>query len=485
MLTLFEWKIGIRKEFTLNIKPFLGENFLLGNTFACKLFHQYASKMPIFDYHNHLSAKEIFDRRKYANITELWLECDHYKWRAMRAVGIDEHFITGNATDFEKFEKWAYTVQRIPLNPLYHWVHLELQRYFDIDTPLCSQTAQEIWRACNAKLSGENYSALGLLEKMQVKALCTTDEPFDNLQWHTKLQQDKNCSVQVLPTFRPDALIHIDNDNFLSGVKALEKSENTRISSLEQLKAALVSSIMRFKQAGCLVADLGFLRFEYARLGNAANIFEKALKGQSLSPSQAVEYKGEIMRFFASQFAKNGLVMQLHMGTLRNNNKNMLQKLGVNTGYDSVGETTNPVLLSSFLDDLEMQSALPKTILYCLNPNDNTMLATMALNFAKAGTGGYVQFGASWWFQDHVRGIKNQLDELFETGLISVFIGMLTDSRSFTSFTRHEYFRRILCNKLGEAVEAGEYPPDFEMLGQMVQDICFNNAVQYFGLRGK
>jgi glucuronate isomerase len=441
--------------------------------------------MPIFDYHNHLSPKEIFERAEYGNITRLWLDGDHYKWRAMRVSGVDESYITGDAPDYDKFIRWAETVERIPGNPLYHWTHMELQRYFGVYSPLNVNNAPAIWQTCNEQLRRPGYDAVSLLERVKVKGLCTTDAPSDTLEWHAKIRGDDSIPFKVLPTFRPDRVLHIDDvDVFAEEIKTLGKRFNIAIDGIDGVKKALTASIAFFKANGCVLSDHGFIDFVYAaNAENAEKAFDKALSGETPDSYEIAAYKGEILRFLGAEYVKNGIAMQLHLGALRDNNTVMLNKLGANTGFDSVGAPTSPRALSSFLDDLNKVKSLPKTILYCLNPSDNAVLSTMAVNFAAAGVFGKVQFGSAWWFLDNIRGISAQIDELLETGLMAASIGMLTDSRSFTSFSRHEYFRRILCDKLGRIIEDGEYPPDFETMGRMVQNVCYNNAVEYFGVK--
>lgn len=465
------------------MKGFMDAEFLLHSETACRLFFNYAQGMPIFDFHNHLDAREICKRRRYQNITQAWLSGDHYKWRAMRAAGVGESFITGGADDYDKFLKWAATVEKLPGNPLYHWTHLELQRYFDISGPLTVKSAPAIWEACNERLRQDGFDAYGLLKRMKVEALCTTDEPFDTLEWHRKIRQDATMDIKILPAFRPDRLLHVEDAGFKDAVALMEKRFGVPVVSLDGLKEALCRAVAHFRQAGCLLSDHGLTHFTYARGGDADAVLKKALAGGVPTRSEATVYKGELLRFLSARYAENGMAMQLHLGALRNNNTPVYQKLGPNAGCDSVGAPTDPAQLSAFLDDLVTAGTLPNTVLYCLNPGDNTMMSTMALNYACGGTPGKVQFGSAWWFNDHVRGIENQIDELLETGLLSSFAGMVTDSRSFTSFVRHEYFRRILCDKLGTIVENGEYPNDPDALGGMVRDICFHNAAGFFGLK--
>lgn len=460
---------------------FMGENFLLDNDPARILFFEHARDMPIFDYHNHLSPRDIYRRRRYDNLAQLWLEEDHYKWRAMRAVGIDEFYITGAAPEYEKYLKWAHTVERLPGNPLYHWTHLELRRYFGIEEPLGPDSAPGIWERCGEMLQQPGYDALGLLQAKKVVALCTTDDPADSLEWHQKIAQAPQ-GVQVQPTFRPDRFLHPDKPAFPAAVEALSRRFGRQIANLAELKETLRLAMDTFQAAGCLSSDQAFVQFVYARGGNPDGIFEAAMNAKALTGEEIAAYSSDLLRFLAGEYARRGIVMQLRFGTLRNNNTPMMRTWGPDGGFDSVGECTRPAHLAAFLDDMVTQSALPRSVLYCLNPGDNPVFSTMAVNFASGEVPGKVQFGNAWWFADNVRGISNQLSELMETGLLSGFIGMLTDSRSFTSFSRHEFFRRILCNILGGMIHRGEYPKNYDKMGQMVRDICFHNAARYFCL---
>lgn len=465
------------------MKTFIGEDFLIYNESGCKLFHEYAKQMPICDYHNHLVPAEIYNKARFENITEAWLAHDHYKWRAMRNNGVDEFYVTGDADAYAKFEKWAWTVERLPGSPLYHWTHLELQRYFDVYTPLSSATAAEIWQACNEKLQQPDCNAYTLLKHVDVRSLCTTDDPFDTLEFHQAIGADDSLDIKVLPSYRPDKVLHIENNAlFVQSVAKMGVRYDMEIATLADLKQAMAKSVAFFAQVGCKVSDHGFIKFYYANQAGADAVFAKAMAGEALTEAEIAIYKGDLLRYLAGEYIKNGMAMQLHLGALRAVNKKMTRQIGVDSGLDSVGEITDPALLGAFLNDLHEADTLPNTVLYCLNSNDNTMMSTMAGNFFDGKTPGKVQFGSAWWFADHVRGINAQLDEMLESGLISTFVGMLTDSRSFTSFTRHEFFRRILCNKLGEIMENGEYPADFEAMGKIVQDICYNNAVNFFGL---
>ena len=457
--------------------PFMDGEFLLTTETGRKLFHGYAEACPIIDYHNHLPAKDIFECRRCENLTQLWLEADHYKWRAMRVCGVPEYYVTGNAPEKEKFLKFAEIMPRLIGAPVYHWAHMELQRYFGITTPLTAATAEEIWDKTVEILKGEGFDAVSLLEKQKVKVLCTTDDPVDDLFWHRAIRDDGSFPFQVLPSFRPDRFLHIDQGNFLPAVAQLEETYGA-ITDWESLKGALGKSLDFFAASGCKVTDHGFLHFRYGR-GDAEPVVEKALKGETLTEAEVADYQGALLRFLAGEYEKRGLVMQLHLGPIRNNSPKLMAAFGADAGGDSIGESTDPFLLGAFLSDLEGAEAMPKTILYNLNPCDSGMMATMAVNFAADGA--KVQYGAAWWLLDHLRGISDQIDQLMETGLLSGSVGMLTDSRSFTSFPRHEYFRRILCRKLGELVEQGLYPADEEALGALVEDVCWRNAVSYFG----
>lgn len=457
------------------MKTFMNENFLLTNETAVKLFREHAQACPIIDYHNHLSPEDIFNRRKYENLTQLWLEGDHYKWRCMRVCGVPEEFVTGNASEWDKFYHFAEIMPRLIGSPVYHWAHLELQRYFGIHTPLTGATAKEIWDQTSAMLQGDGFDTVSLLDKMQVKVLCTTDDPADSLEWHEKLAGE-GLPFQTLPSFRPDRFLHIDQAPWKTALKQLGDRYG-EVSDWDSLLEALRKALDFFCSVGCKVTDHGFIRFRYGT-GDAKAVMAKALTGVALNEEEISAYQGALLRFLAEEYYSRKLVMQLHLGPIRNNSPKLFSSFGADAGGDSIGSSTDPFLLSAFLGDLEREKKLPKTILYNLNPVDTAMLSTMAVNFASDGA--RVQYGAAWWLLDHIRGINDQIDQLMETGLLSGSVGMLTDSRAFTSFVRHEYFRRILCNKLGSMVEQGEYPCDIDVLGTLVEDVCWKNAVRYF-----
>lgn len=464
------------------MKKFMDRDFLLSSVAAQDLFFGYAEKCPIIDYHNHLSAKEIFEHRTYENITQLWLEADHYKWRCMRANGVPEKFVTGDASDWEKFFEFAKIMPKLIGSPVYHWAHLELQRYFGIDVPLCESSAKQIWDQASAMLQGPGFDAVSLLDKAFAKILCTTDDPADSLEWHLKLAAEEDLPFKVLPSFRPDRFLHIDQPAWRNALKQLGEKYGV-ICDWESLKSALRKSLDFFLSAGCKVTDHGFIHFRYAE-GDAAVVMKKALEGDILTETEIAVYQGELLRFLGKEYSDRNMAMQLHLGPIRNNSPELVKVFGADAGGDSVGATTDPFALSAFLGGLEKENALPKTILYNLNPADSAMLSTMAVNFAADGA--KVQYGAAWWLHDHIRGISEQLDQLMETGTLAASVGMLTDSRSFTSFARHEYYRRILCDKIGALVESGQYPYDMEVLGSMVEDICWKNADKYFefGVQG-
>jgi len=464
------------------MQPFIGKDFLLKSETAKTLFHQYAADMPIFDYHNHLEAEEIYNKKQYENLTQLWLTGDHYKWRVMRMMGIDEKYITGDAADYDKFMKWAYTVRRLPGSPLYHWVHLELQRYFDISLPLNENTAEEIWNLTVERLKAGDINARSLLESQKVKALCTTNDPYEDLQWHKKLREDSSNTIKVLPCFRPDKLLHVEQPIWKGSIAKMEERYKVKIDTWESFCNALSLSLDFFAEEGCLMSDHGFIHFNLKRGENAAEIFTKALNDTQLSKDEIAIFKGELMYFLGKAYHKRSFAMQMHLGALRNTNSGMFKKIGPDTGFDSVGAATSPKTLASYLNRLARKDNLPPTIFYCLNPNDSLMMATMAPNFASADMPAKIQVGTPWWHSDTLRGIQNQLTDIMETGQLFGSTGMLTDSRSFTSFCRHEYYRRILCNMLGKLVEEGGYENDIAFLGEIVQNICYNNAVRYFHL---
>lgn len=465
------------------MKKFIDEDFLLQNVTAQKLYHEFAKEMPIIDYHNHLSPEQIARDVNFENLTQLSLYDDHYKWRAMRTNGVDEKYITGNATDYEKFGKWAATVPYTLRNPLYHWTHLELQRYFNIDTLLSPATAKEIYDECSAKLKMPAFSVKNLLRKMNVKVLCTTDDPTDSLDHHRKIKAD-GFEIKVLPAFRPDKAMNVDDvAGFNSYVNKLQEVSGILIATWSEYLQALKTRHDFFAEIGCTISDHGLEQLYAVDYTDAEikNIFRKLTAGESISQPENIKFKSAMLVQFALWDNEKNWVQQYHLGALRNNNTRMLKTLGADTGWDSIGDFSQAKQLSKFLNRLDNTNQLAKTILYNLNPADNELLATMTGNFNDGTVAGKIQFGASWWFLDQKDGITKQLNTLSNMGLLSKFIGMLTDSRSFMSYPRHEYFRRILCNILGEEMENGELPDDINLIGRLIQDICYNNAKDYFG----
>lgn len=481
----------------MQIKNIINDSFLLQNDTAYKLYHEHAAKMPIIDYHNHLNPQEIYEDRMYENMTAVWLGGDHYKWRAMRAMGYPEELVTGrnnseSELDYERFAAYADTVQNSFGNPLYHWTHLELKRYFDIDDALSPDSCEDIWNRCNALLQKKEYSTRNLLRMQKVKVLCTTDDPVDDLKWH-KLIKEEVEDISVRPSFRPGGVLDIEKDTFNSYINKLSEVSGVDITDVDSLLEALEKRLKYFIENGCRVTDHSLESDFYRAIDRdeANRIFRKRRDDSSdldgcpvcsLSSDEAAGFKGYILGELGKLYAKEGLAMQLHIGAIRNNSDRMFKILGADTGYDSINDFNYAPQLSGLLNSMDREDLLPRTILYYLNPKDAAMLMTMAGNYQgnREGIKGKVQLGSAWWFNDHKTGMEQQLQALSDMGLISTFVGMLTDSRSFLSFPRHEYFRRILCNMVGSAVERGEYPCDMEFLGKMIEDICYNNAVNYF-----
>ena len=465
------------------MRPFLDKDFLLTTDTAGRLFHEVAETLPVLDYHCHIDAMEIAQDRQFSNITQVWLGGDHYKWRLMRSCGVPEFYITGDAPDREKFLRWADCLETAIGNPLYHWSHLELQRYFGYTGHLCHQTAGEVWELCNRKLAGSALSARGLILQSHVTLLCTTDDPADSLEWHKKLREDASFPVQVLPSFRPDKALHLEKPEFPVYLEKLSNASGIPVSSFAQLKKALKNRIDFFESLGCRVADQGLDVVAYAPVSDiqAEEIFQKRLAGVALTPLEIARYKTAFLLFAGEEYRKRKWVMQLHYGCKRDNNSVLYEKLGADTGFDCIYVQNSSAALADFLDALNRRGALPKTILYSLNPNDNAAIGTLIGCFQNEETVGKIQQGSAWWFNDHKTGIQEQLTSLANLGNLAGFVGMLTDSRSFLSYTRHEYFRRILCELLGGWVENGEFPKDFSLLERIVKNICYNNAVRYFG----
>ncbi len=464
------------------MKKFLDNNFLLNNEVAVKLYHDYAKDMPIYDYHCHLSPEEIAGNKSYRNITELWLGGDHYKWRAMRSNGVNEEYITGAASDYDKFKAFAGTMPYCLGNPLYHWSHLELKRYFGIDLLLNEETADEIWESCNEMLKTKEFTAKELIKRSNVKVIFTTDDAIDTLEHHKRIREDKDFGVKVLPALRPDKGLNIEKDPFRSWVTKLSEVSGTDIASYDDFMTALEKRVRFFHEEGCRVSDHGLDRVFYAEATDeeVAFIFKKAMNGEELAEKEVEKYKTRTLVKLAAIFNSLGWAMQLHIGAMRNNNTRMFNSLGADTGFDSIGDYNIAKPLSNLLNAMDRENNLPRTILYCINPRDNEVLGAMLGNFQGGGIPGKIQFGSGWWFNDQKDGMVRQMTALANLGLLRRFVGMVTDSRSFISYTRHEYFRRVLCSLIGQWAAEGEAPLDMELLGSMVRDISYNNARNYF-----
>ncbi len=462
---------------------FMDREFLLDTPAAKKLFHDFAENMPICDYHCHLSPKEIYENQQPSDISQLWLSGDHYKWRAMRSCGVDEKYCTGSASPKEKFEKFAYTLQYCIGNPLYHWAHIELQRYFGIDTPLNAKTADEIYDRANKVIAEGDFRPQSLIAKSNVKIVCTTDDPADNLKYHKLLAQEKGFDCRVLPGFRPDKALNITADGFAEYIKTLANSADIEIKSYKDVITALEKRADYFNETGCKVSDHAFDCPPYVAADDDEidSAFKKAMLCEKITQRESDAYKTAVMLALGRKYHQLGWTMEIHIGAMRNNNTKMFNLLGADTGFDSVddGEIAKP--LSHFLDALCIEDKLPKTVLFNLNDKDNTVLATMLGNFQGAETQSKIQFGPAWWFLDTMDGMTNQMKSLGNLGVLGKFIGMETDSRSFTSYGRHEYFRRIMCRLLGRWIEDGWYAYDEDLVKEIVCGICYNNAINYFG----
>ncbi|VXB88191.1 glucuronate isomerase [Maribacter litoralis] len=462
-------------------KTFIREDFLLENKFSQRLFYDFASHMPIIDYHCHLPPNDIANNRQFENLTKIWLDGDHYKWRAMRTFGIEEKYITGDATGKEKFQQWGKTVPYTLRNPLYHWTHLELLRYFDIDTLLNAETANDIYDEATAKLQTPDYNCHNLITKMNVEVICTTEDPIDSLDHHVKIK-NSGFNVKVSTAFRPDKAIVISNETYLEYLDKLTEVSNVTIDSYKSLCDALSVRLDYFEANGCTLSDHGLSYVPFRNFTDAEieGIFQKRRAKKQLTLEEDEKFQTSILLFLCEQYHSRGWIQQFHLGALRNNNARMTRLLGPDTGWDSIGDYSQAETLSKFLNRLDAKDKLTKTILYNLNPADNEVLATMIGNYNDGKVKGKMQFGSGWWFLDQKDGMTKQLNALSNMGLISCFIGMLTDSRSFLSYPRHEYFRRIVCNLFGQEMQRGELPQDFELVGKIIQDISYNNAKEYF-----
>lgn len=464
------------------MKKFMDNDFMLQSDTAVRLYHDYAENMPIYDYHCHLIPQIMYEDMPFENIWQIMLDGDHYKWRYMRSCGIDEEYITGNKTAYEKFYAFCSCLQYAIGNPLYHWTHLELKRYFNIDEIITQDKCKDIWDRCNQQIADKKISPSYLINNSNVAVICTTDNPIDSLEWHKQIAQKGHINAKVLPTFRPDELLDIEKNNFAEYIKTLSDISGIHINSYSDLIKAVSNRIDYFHESGCRISDHSFGDVPYNISHNADTVFNKVMNGEKITSDEAESYKCSILVRLAEKYNQLNWTMQLHIGALRDNNTKMLNKIGANTGFDSIADYAIAHKLSRLLDCMESGSGLPKTILYTLNPKDNYVLGTMMGNFQSSQCGSKIQFGSAWWFNDQRDGIEEQLKAVANLGALNKFVGMLTDSRSFLSYSRHEYFRRILCNLIGKWVENGEFPRDYDILGTIIAGISFNNAKEYFGI---
>ena len=468
------------------MKKFMDDDFLLSTPTAVELYEKYSKNLPIIDYHCHINPKEIAENISFSNITEAWLYGDHYKWRAIRACGFEEKYVTGGASDYERFSAWAATMPSLIGNPLYHWTHLELKKYFDITEPLSPKSCDKIWEVCNEKITSGTFTVRDIIKMSGVEAICTTDDPADDLKYHKMIAQDKSFATKVLPAFRPDKGVNIELPGFAEYIKgALSQSSGIDICDLDSLLAAYSERIEYFAQNGCLTSDhgMGYIPYAYAESDEVDAILKKALSGEGLSTLECDKYKTYMLTFFAKEFSKRDFVMQIHYGVIRNNNSRSFEALGADTGFDTIAGyecTTNALKL---LDEFEKNEILPKMVIYSLNPTDNAAIDALCGCFQGNDNGirSKIQHGSAWWFNDHLEGMRDQLKTYASEGVLANFVGMLTDSRSFLSYTRHDYFRRILCDYVGGLIERGEYPCDMEMAGKIVSDISYYNTKSFFG----
>lgn len=464
------------------MRAFMDKDFLLETETAKKLFHGYAENMPIIDYHCHISPKEIAQDIHFDTITQVWLGGDHYKWRLMRSNGVEEYYITGDAPDREKFQKWAESLERAIGNPLYHWSHLELRRYFGYEGVLNGETAEEVWQLCNEKLRQPEMSARNLIIQSKVTHLCTTDDPADTLEWHKIIRDDQSFPVQVLPAWRPEAAMKIGSPDFVNYMKRLGNAAGVEINSFRTLKEALKLRLAFFEEMGCRASDhsLDYAMYVPASEEEVEQIFAKAFNGEAISYEDGLKYKTAFLLFIGKEYKRLGWAMQLHYGVKRDNNQKLYRSFGPDAGVDCIDNHTPSAQLADLLNALDCEDALPKTILYSLNPIDNAAIGSIIGCFQNSECRAKIQQGSAWWFNDNKQGMIDQMTSLANLGVLGNFVGMLTDSRSFISYPRHEYFRRILCNLIGGWVENGEYPDDEKRLGALVQDICYNNTKKYF-----
>lgn len=469
------------------MKQFMDENFLLQSETAQKLYHAYAADAPILDYHCHINPQEIYEDRQFENITQVWLGGDHYKWRFMRSCGVDEKYITGDASDKEKFLKWAEVLGKAIGNPLFHWSHLELKKYFGYNGVLNKKTAEEVWELCNKRLAEKDMSVRNIIRQSNVTLICTTDDPVDSLEWHKKIAEDDSFDVQVLPAWRPDKAMNIEKVTYLDYISQLSEVSGIKVDTFAALKKALSNRMDFFASMGCSVSDhaLEYVMYAPASDDEIEAIFAKRLSGEGVTRAEELKFKTAFMLFVGTEYTKRNWVMQLHYGCKRDNNTPMFDRLGPDTGYDCINNYAPSSEMADFLNSLNKNGNLPKTIIYSLNPNDNQAIGTILGCFQDSTAVAKIQQGSAWWFNDHKTGMQDQMISLANLGNLSGFVGMLTDSRSFLSYTRHDYFRRILCNLIGEWVENGEFPADYDTLEEIIKGICYNNSVNYFGFNLK
>ena len=468
------------------MQPFMDKDFMLDTDMAKKLYHDYAEEMPIVDYHCHINPQEIYEDRKFDNITQVWLGGDHYKWRQIRSNGVEEKYITGaDSTDREKFQAWAETMPKLIGNPLYHWSHLELRKYFGYQGYLSGDTAQEVWDLCNAKLQEDGMSVRNLIRQSKVTVICTTDDPVDSLEWHEKIAADPTFEVKVLPAWRPDKAMNVEKPTYAAYIDTLSKVSGVNVTNFATLKEALQKRMAFFNDHGCCVSDHGLEYVMYVPADEVEldAIMTKSLRRETITREEELKYKTAFMLFVAREYHKLGWAMQLHYGCKRDNNAYMFEKMGADTGFDCINNYAPSAQMADFLNALSATDEVPKTIIYSLNPNDDAAIGTRLGCFQSPETAGKLQQGSAWWFNDHFKGMTDQMTSLANLGCFGNFIGMLTDSRSFLSYTRHDYFRRILCRLIGRWVEEGMYPADMKALEGIVKDICYNNAVKYFGFQ--
>ena len=469
------------------MKAFMDKDFLLSTETARVLYHDYAAKCPIIDYHCHLSPEQIYNDVRYETITQVWLGGDHYKWRLMRCAGVDEYYITGGASDYEKFCKWAEVVGKGIGNPLYHWTHLELQRFFGYNGVLSAKTADEVWNLCNEKLHQPEYSARGLIAMSNVETICTTDDPIDDLKWHKLMLADETLKTNVLPAWRPDKAVNIEKPEFMEYIAKLAAAAEMEIKSFADVKEALRKRMAFFHENNCRLSDhgLNYVVYDPASDEEVEAIFAKKAAGEAVTAKEVAQYKTACMVFVGEEYKKLDWTMQLHYGCRRDNNQRQYAKLGPDTGYDTINNFAPVDEMAAFLGEVEVKCGLPRTILYSLNPVDDAAIDTLCGCFQGSEAVSKIQHGSAWWFNDHFEGMTNQLKSLASLGYLAGFVGMLTDSRSFLSYPRHEYFRRILCRLIGEWVEDGRFPQDYDILGEIVTGISANNARKYFAFHTK